>query len=79
MFRPPSVVLRRELAYLRKRLKAERAEALVWEGRLLEERSEGLAKLLDAVLGDVARTEALVGEYRRVIRFAEKKEAAKGA
>lgn len=68
LFRSPVVVLRRELDWLRARLKEERAEVRGLEARLGVERSVGLARLVDVVQADVDRTAALVSEYKKAIR-----------
>ena len=68
LFRSPAQTLRRELDYLKGRLKVERAEARALEERLGRDRSEGLVKLLDLVLADVDRTAELVSEYKKALR-----------
>lgn len=73
LYRSPVVVLRRELEYLKSRLKQERAEALGLERKLGDERSVGLAKLLDVVQKDVEATAELVKRFRRAIRVLEGK------
>jgi hypothetical protein len=69
LFRSPMDVLRRECDYLKARLREERAEARRLEELLAEDRSEGLAKLLDLVLADVDRTAGLVSAYKKAMRL----------
>lgn len=68
LYRSPVDVLRREMECLKQRLRDERREAKQLEARLIDDKSEGLAKLLDIVLADVDRTAELVSEYRKTIR-----------
>ncbi len=68
LYRSPVEVLRREVEYLKERLKKERQEVRGLEAKLLVERSEGLARLLDICQQDVDATAALVARFRKAIR-----------
>lgn len=68
LYRSPVESLRRDLDWLKARLKVERAEVAALEARLGSERSVGLAKLVDIVQADVDRTASLVSDFKKAIR-----------
>lgn len=69
LYRTPADVLRRERDHLKARLKEERAELRQYADLAKEVNGE-MAGLLESVTADVKATEALLAEYKRVIKAA---------
>ena len=73
LYKSPVQVLRREIDYLKDRLRQERSEVAGLEEKLGRDRSEGLIKLIDICQRDVDATAALIARYRKAIRTLEGK------
>ena len=67
LYRPPADCLRREMAWLKERLKEERADLQRFVDLAKELKGE-MAGLLDSARRDVQATEDLIAMYRKAIR-----------